>query len=113
MTTSHALRRSVTTGGSAGRWALVAVVAVAEFALAAAAAAEPRLAFTLVIAGALAVMALVAPIAVLAVAVAATFGYMRVGPAAIDMSATDAMTLLGLLAALPFVPWRNKELRAV
>lgn len=37
----------------------------------------------------------------------------RVGPAAVDLSVADALTALGVLAALPSVPWRAKAFRWV
>jgi hypothetical protein len=41
----------------------------------------------------------------------ATFAYWRVTTGAFDISATDVFTVLALVAAVPFVPWRNKQLR--
>ncbi len=50
---------------------------------------------------------------VLIAAFPATFAYWRVGPASIGMSVADALTFLGALAALPYVPWRSPTLRRV
>jgi hypothetical protein len=37
----------------------------------------------------------------------ATYAYWRVGPAAIGMSVTDLLAMLGTIAALPYVPWQS------
>ena len=41
----------------------------------------------------------------------ATFAYWRVGPASVDMSLADALTFVGMVAALPYVPWHSQKLR--
>ena len=115
----HALSRPTSGGGGTGlqlsgwRRLIIVPVIVVEFVLALGAAIEPRLAFTLIIAGAIAVVAIIKPIPILVLTFPAAFLYWRVGPAVIDMSITDAITILGTLAALPHVPWRNPRLRLV
>lgn len=94
------------------RWFLAPIAAI-ETALAAAAATNPMTAGALVglivaVAG-----AILAPAIVLAAAFPATFGYWRVGPAVAGMSVTDAMTILGALASIPYIPWRSHLLRQI
>jgi O-antigen ligase len=89
----------------------VAPVAATQLVLAALAASEPALALLLIAGVAVVALALLAPLVVLIAAFPASFAYWRVGPAAIDMSVADALTMLGALAALPFVPWRSPTLR--
>jgi len=67
------------------------------------------IAFALLAAG----IILTAPAVLLAAVFATTFAYFRVGPASVNMSMGDAVTVLAVLAALPFVPWRNRSLRRV
>jgi hypothetical protein len=52
-----------------------------------------------------------APSLLLAAVFATTFAPWRVGPSAVDMSICDAVTILAMLAALPYVPWRSRPLR--
>jgi len=94
------------------RWFLAPVAAI-EVALAGAAAANPLTAGLLVAIIAATTAALVAPAIVLATAFPATFGYWRVGPAAAGMSVADALTIIGSLAALPYVPWSSRMLRQI
>lgn len=92
------------------RW-LLAPLATAEFALGLYASGSIASAF-LVVVGALAVVAcFVWPVATMAIVFPASFGYWRVGPAAAGMSVTDAVAMLGALAALPYVPWRSPLFR--
>jgi polysaccharide biosynthesis protein PslJ len=88
-------------------------VAAAQLVVATVASLQPALALLLVGGLAALVIALVAPLLVLVGVFPATFAYWRVGPASVDMSVTDALTFLGILAALPFVPWRSPALRRV
>jgi len=88
-------------------------VAVVEAALAAAAAANPMTAGLLVAAFAAVTAAVVAPAVILALAFPGTFAYWRVGPADAGMSVADALTILGSLAALPYVPWGTRLLRQI
>jgi hypothetical protein len=67
------------------------------------------IAFTLLAVG----IILTAPAILLAAVFATTFAYFRVGPASVNMSMGDAVTVLAVLAAVPFVPWRNRSLRRV
>ncbi len=103
----------VSDGRDPSRWRALAVapVAAAQLVLAALAASEPALALGLI--GGVVVVAavLLAPLLLLVGAFPATFAYWRVGPASIGMSVADALTFLGALAALPFVPWRSPTLR--
>jgi O-antigen ligase len=96
-------------------WRRLAVVpvAAAQLVVATLAASSPSAAIVLVGGLAMAVLALLAPLAVLVAAFPSAFAYWRVGPASIDMSVTDAVTILGAVAALPFVPWRSPALRRV
>ena len=103
------------TGSQLAGWRrlIIVPIIVFEFVLALGAAIEPRLAFTLILAGAVAIVALIKPVPVLVLAFPACFMYWRVGPAVVDMSITDAVTVLGTFAALPHVPWKNPRLRFV
>jgi O-antigen ligase len=96
-------------------WRRIAVlpVAAAQLVVATVAASSPAAAVMLVGGLAMAVIALLAPLIVLVAAFPSAFAYWRVGPASIDMSVTDALTMLGALAALPYVPWRSPALRRV
>jgi O-antigen ligase len=92
---------------------VVAPVATGQLLLAALAASQPALALALIAGVVVVAAALLAPLLLLIGAFPATFAYWRVGPASIDMSVADALTFLGALAALPFVPWRSPTLRRV
>ena len=95
------------------RFLAAAPVAAAQLVVATLAASEPAVALGLVGGlGGLAII-LVAPLVLLIGVFPGTFAYWRVGPASIDMSVTDALTILGILAALPFVPWRSPALRRI
>ena len=98
---------------TARRSLVVAPVAAVQLVLATIAASQPVVALGLIGGLTLVVMALVAPLLVLIGVFPATFAYWRVGPGSVDMSVTDAMTILGILAALPFVPWRSRSLRRI
>jgi O-antigen ligase len=58
-------------------------------------------------------LVLSAPAVLLAGVFATTFAYWRVGPASFDISLGDAVTILALCAAVPFVPWHSRTLRRV
>jgi hypothetical protein len=58
-------------------------------------------------------LVLTAPSLLLAAVFATAFAYWRVGPASINMSMGDAVTLLALAAALPYVPWQSRTLRTI
>jgi len=81
--------------------------------LAALAASQPVVALGLIGGVAVVVLALLTPAVVLVAMFPATFAYWRVGPASVDMSVTDALTIVAILAALPFVPWRSPTLRRI
>jgi len=104
-------RRAVLRLAPVVRRALVVPVAAAQVVLAAWAAMNPRLVFSLLLLGITGAVAMVLPVPVLLAVAPSTFGYWRVGPAALDMSVADAMVVIGTLAALPYVPWRNRALR--
>jgi O-antigen ligase len=91
----------------------VAPVAAGQLVLAALAASQPAMALLLIAGVVVVAAALLAPLLLMIGAFPATFAYWRVGPAAIDMSVADALTFLGALAALPFVPWRSPTLRRI
>jgi polysaccharide biosynthesis protein PslJ len=95
------------------RFLVAGPVAAVQLVIATLAASEPAVALGLV--GGLAGLAiiLVAPLVLLIAVFPGTFAYWRVGPASVDMSVTDALTILGILAALPFVPWRSPALRRI
>jgi polysaccharide biosynthesis protein PslJ len=95
------------------RFLVVGPVAAVQLVIATLAASEPAAALALVGSLAVLVVVLLAPVLVLIGVFPATFAYWRVGPASIDMSVTDALTILGILAALPFVPWRSPALRRI
>jgi len=99
--------------GTAGRFLLILGVAVAQFALAFGAILEPKLTIAAIVAGFCLIMALIKPVPMLVLAFGATFISYRVGPAALDMSVTDAATILGTVAAVPHVPWRDPRLRQI
>lgn len=104
-------RRAVLRLNPVARRLLVVPVALAQAVVAAWAAMNPRLVFTLVLLGVAGLVTVVLPVPVMLAVAPSTFGYWRVGPAMLDMSLADAMTVIGALAALPFVPWRNRTLR--
>jgi len=118
---------TATAGRTSGRWVgdwlrqhlttlrswMIVPVAGAQLALATAVASRPALALVAVGGGAALATALVLPVVVLVSAFPATYAYWRVGPGAVDMSGADAITYLGLVAAAPFVPWRNRTLQLV
>jgi hypothetical protein len=54
-----------------------------------------------------------APALLLAAVYATVFLPWRVGPGSLQMSVCDAVTLLAMLAALPYVPWRKRALHQV
>jgi hypothetical protein len=56
---------------------------------------------------------LAAPALLLAAVFATVFAPWRVGPGALQMSICDAITVLALLAALPYVPWHKRPLRVI
>jgi polysaccharide biosynthesis protein PslJ len=91
----------------------VAPVAAVQLVIAAVAASQPVVAVGLIGGLVMLVAVVVTPILVMLSVFPATFAYWRVGPASIDMSVTDALTLLGVLASLPFVPWRSPALRRI
>ena len=88
-------------------------MAVVQFGLALFAASTPAAALGLIAGFVVVAAALLAPVALLAGAFPATFAYWRVGPASLDMSVADAVTIVGALAALPYVPWRSRTLRRI
>jgi len=90
---------------------VAAPVAAVQLVLAALAASQPALALGMIAGVVVLAAALLAPLLLLVGAFPATFAYWRVGPASVDMSVADAVTMLGALAALPFVPWRSPTLR--
>src|SRR6478736_3644943 len=93
--------------------AFAIVAATAQFAIALAAARRPGEALFLVAVVATLVAALAFPRVVLALSLVATMFAQRVGPEVLNMSVTDAAGLIGLLAALRFVPWHDHRLRLV
>lgn len=92
---------------------LVAVVAAVQFAVAWVAASSATLAVGVVAGLGALVATVLAPSAVLVSVFPGSFVIERVGPASIDLSLADALTFLGVVAALPSVPWRSKAFRAV
>ena len=58
-------------------------------------------------------VALSAPSLLLAIVFGSTFAAWRVGAASLNMSVCDAATVMALIAALPYVPWKSRPLRAV
>ena len=92
---------------------MVAPVAAVQLVLATLAASAPAVALGLVGGTAVLALALLAPLVVLISVFPATYAYWRVGPASVGMSVADALTFVGVLAALPFVPWRSPTLRRI
>ncbi len=102
-----------TTRPEVGPGVLAVVIGGIQFGAAWVAASSTRAAVA-VMAGTFALAAVVIwPSFILVAAFPASFATWRVGPAAIDLSIADAMTALGVLAALPSVPWRAKAFRQV
>ncbi len=91
----------------------MAVIAGIQLVIATLAASSPGVALVLVGGLAVGVAAMLAPLLVLIGVFPATFAYWRVGPASVDMSVTDALTIVAIVAALPFVPWRSPTLRRI
>ncbi len=89
------------------------VAAGAQFAVALAAARRPSEALLLVAGVGALTAAIVFPRTVLVMALVATTFPQRVGPAFLNLSVTDALGLLGVLAALRFIPWHDRRLRLV
>jgi hypothetical protein len=56
---------------------------------------------------------LAAPSLLFALVFGATYAYWRVGPGTLNMSVCDAVTLVALVGAIPYVPWRSWALRRV
>ena len=56
---------------------------------------------------------LTAPTLLLAAVFATTFAYWRVGPNSINMSISDAITVLAICAAAPYIPWKNRALQRI
>lgn len=108
-----AVDRALEAVRSPGRIVAVVVVVLAQFVLALAAAAYPGHALEIMAAVAAVVAALVFPRAVLVLALLATLLPQRVGPAQFDLSITDAVAALAVVASLRFVPWRDPRLRLV
>jgi hypothetical protein len=92
---------------------VVAPVAAVELVIATVAASAPGMALLVMAGTVLLGLALLAPALVLIGAFPATFAYWRVGPASLGMSVADALTILGVVVALPFVPWRSRSLRRI
>ena len=93
--------------------ALVVSVVLVQFGIALAAAGRPANALQILVGLVLVVSAIAFPRIVLVLALLATVFPQRVGPAAINMSVTDAVSLLGIVAALRFIPWTDRRLRIV
>lgn len=93
--------------------ALVLVVAGSQFAVALVAARDPGNAVELVAGLVLLAAAIAFPRFILSIALLATLFARRVGPAEFDLSVADAVTVLGVIAGLRFVPWRDRRLRLV
>ncbi len=91
----------------------MAPVAAAQLVLTTWAAMVPSLAVVLIGATVVVLVLLVAPVVAMVAVFPATFASWRVGPASIDMSVTDAVTIVAIVAALPFVPWRSRALRRI
>ncbi|MCU0309548.1 MAG: O-antigen ligase family protein [Acidimicrobiales bacterium] len=106
-------RSSGSSGNRVGLALLVIGVAVAQFAVALVAARDPGNALQVVGALVLLACAVAFPRLVLVLALPATLIAIRVGPARFDLSVSDAVTVLGVVAALRFVPWRDRRLRLV
>jgi O-Antigen ligase len=60
-----------------------------------------------------AAFALLAPSLLFVAAFAGVYAYWRVGPATLNMSVCDAVTVLAIVAAIPFAPWNSVALRRV
>lgn len=89
----------------------VSLVVLVQFAVAALVGWQPSHALEIVGAIVVVTAALVFPRFVLVVALLATFFPQRVGPAALDLSVTDAVATLGALTAIRFIPWRDRRFR--
>lgn len=106
-------RPSVPTGSRRrSRLLAVLVVLVAEAGLALLAVRSPELAVGAALAGLGVLLAVHLPHPVLAVGLLSPFLTTRIGGSSADLSLTDAYTLVGLVAAVPFVTFRgNPDLR--
>lgn len=90
---------------------LLAFLVAGQFAVALLAASDPKQAVQVIgFVGAAAAL-LVFPRFLLIAALVATLYPTRVGPASFDMSLTDAVGFLALIAALRFRPWRDPRVR--
>lgn len=114
MNSTSARTRSARVGSSrVGLAVLVVAVAVAQFAVALVASRNPAGALQIVGALVLLASAIAFPRFILSIALLATLFARRVGPAEFDLSIADAVTVLGVIAGLRFVPWRDRRLRLV
>jgi hypothetical protein len=94
------------------RFLTVAVVVIAEVLLAVLAVRRPELAVGAALAGLAVLAAVHLPRPVLAVGLLSPFLTTRIGGSSADLSLTDAYTLVGLVAAAPFLSFRsNPDLR--
>lgn len=92
---------------------LVGGVAAVQFGAAWVATSSVAMAVALLVGVAALVSMVVWPSLVLVSVFPGSFLVHRIGPGAIDLSVADALTALGVVAALPFVPWRARAFRAV
>jgi polysaccharide biosynthesis protein PslJ len=77
------------------------------------AAQDPQLALAAAVVLAAAVLAVISPLGVAAVAFPAVLATRRLGGGGIDLSYADAVLVVATALALPFVPWRSRVLRNV
>ena len=106
-------RRPKVHPGVAGLVLFVVLVAAAQFSVSLVAARRPSDALALVAGLVLLATAVLYPRALLILAPVASMFSQRVGPASLDLSVTDAVGLLALLAGVRFIPWRNRQVRLV
>lgn len=74
---------------------------------------HPSLAVVGAVALGVAVLAVIDPVVVATLAVPGVFLIQRVGGGGIDLSASDALLVVGAIVAFPLVPWEQPDLRRV
>jgi hypothetical protein len=101
-------------GGVLRGVAAVLVVAAVEFGLVMVAVVSPPPVALAALAAMVGVAAcLIWPVPIMVLAFPAAFFSWRIGPVSANLSLTDAVAGLGLVAALPYVPWRSPLMRRI
>jgi O-antigen ligase len=87
------------------------VAAIVVVALAALAPSDPSVALGLAAFFAATAFALLAPSLIFAATFAGVYAYWRAGPADVNLSVSDVLTVLAVIAAVPYAPWNSRALQ--